>query len=178
MDEIPLSALFTRPILPDRCCNRNFLDYCFTDTYLRSCSVSIQEQADKSEREHLKRVVQFSLTVFPKSAAFIDPSKGTLDNPAFWQDGKGVEFTALNNHNICARKSVNGVGKIFSGIASIYQNLFEHRQVIGYITIIINHINSSVSVSYIGSCHHDCMGQPQNIHSNMQFYSRYFFPAS
>ena len=28
------SPFFTRPILPDRCRNRNFWDYCFTDTHL------------------------------------------------------------------------------------------------------------------------------------------------
>lgn len=127
---------------------------------LRSCSVSIQEQTDKSERKHLKRVLQFALAVFPKSATFIDPSKGTLNDPAFRKDSKCVEFIALHNLNICARKSVDGVGKIFSGIASIHQNLLEHRQVIGYITIVVNHINCSVPVGHIGSCYHDHVGQP------------------
>ena len=51
---------------------------------IRSCSVSIQEQSNKGKRKHLKRVVQFALAVFPKSATFINPSKRTLDNPAFW----------------------------------------------------------------------------------------------
>lgn len=128
--------------------------------FLRSCSVSIQEQTDKSERKHLKRVLQFALAVFPKSATFIDPSKGTLNDPAFRKDSKCVEFIALHNLNICARKSVDGVGKIFSGIASIHQNLLEHRQVIGYITIVVNHINCSVPVGHIGSCYHDHVGQP------------------
>lgn len=130
------------------------------DAIVRSCSVSIQEQTDKSERKHLKRVLQFALAVFPKSATFIDPSKGTLNDPAFRKDSKCVEFIALHNLNICARKSVDGVGKIFSGIASIHQNLLEHRQVIGYITIVVNHINCSVPVGHIGSCYHDHVGQP------------------
>ena len=52
---------------------------------LRSCLASIQKQTNKSERKHLKRVLQYALTVFPKSAVFIDPSKRALDNPAFWQ---------------------------------------------------------------------------------------------
>lgn len=35
MDETPLSVcFFVCPILTDRCRNRNFSDYCFTDTYL------------------------------------------------------------------------------------------------------------------------------------------------
>ena len=62
----------------------------------------------------MKRVLQFTLAVFPKSATFIDPSKRALDDPAFWQNSKGVEFIAFNDLNICARKSVDGVGKIFS----------------------------------------------------------------
>ena len=32
-------------------------------------------------------------------------------------------------------------------------NLFERREMIGYITIIINHINRAGSICYIGSCH-------------------------
>ena len=70
-----------------------------------------------------------------------------------------MEFISLNDLDICAGKSVNGIGKIFSGIATIYQDLFERRQVIRSITIIIGHINCSVPVRYIGSCHHDHMGQ-------------------
>lgn len=49
---------------------------------------------------------------------------------------------------------------------------------ISYITIIINHINRAGSICDIGSCHHNCVGQPQNIHANVQLYPRYFFPAS
>ena len=127
---------------------------------LRSCLVSIQKQTNKSERKHLKRVLQFALAVFPKSATFIDPSKRALDNPAFWQNSKGVEFTAFNDLNICARKSVDGVGKIFSGVTSIHQNLLEHRQMIRYIIIIVNHVDCSVPVGHIGSCYHDHVGQP------------------
>ena len=127
---------------------------------IRSCLVSIQKQTNKSERKHLKRVLQFALAVFPKSATFIDPSKRALDNPAFWQNSKGVEFTAFNDLNICARKSVDGVGKIFSGVTSIHQNLLEHRQMIRYITIIVNHVDCSVPVGHIGSCYHDHVGQP------------------
>ena len=127
---------------------------------LRSCLVSIQKQTNKSERKHLKRVLQFALAVFPKSATFIDPSKGTLNDPAFRKDSKCVEFIALHNLNICARKSVDGVGKIFSGVTSIHQNLLEHRQMIRYITIIVNHVDCSVPVGHIGSCYHDHVGQP------------------
>lgn len=130
------------------------------EVLLRSCLVSIQKQTNKSERKHLKRVLQFALAVFPKSATFIDPSKRALDNPAFWQNSKGVEFTAFNDLNICARKSVDGVGKIFSGVTSIHQNLLEHRQMIRYITIIVNHVDCSVPVGHIGSCYHDHVGQP------------------
>lgn len=126
----------------------------------RSCLASIQKQTNKSERKHLKRVLQFALAVFPKSATFIDPSKRALDNPAFWQNSKGVEFTAFNDLNICARKSVDGVGKIFSGVTSIHQNLLEHRQMIRYIIIIVNHVDCSVPVGHIGSCYHDHVGQP------------------
>ena len=133
----------------------------FSSVYrIRSCLVSIQKQPNKSERKHLKRVLQFTLAVFPKSATFIDPSKRALDDPAFWQNSKGVEFIAFNDLNICARKSGDGVGKIFSGVTSIHQNLLEHRQMIRYITIIVNHVDCSVPVGHIGSCYHDHVGQP------------------
>ncbi len=78
-----------------------------------------------------------------------------------------MELVALNDLNLRTRKSLDCVCKRFSGVASICHNLFERRQMIGYTTIIINHINCAGSICYIGSRHHNCVGQPQNVYANM-----------
>lgn len=55
----------------------------------------------KSEREHLKEVLQKSLTVFPESAAFVKPAKRTLNNPSFRKNDKCVKFISFYNLNLC-----------------------------------------------------------------------------
>ena len=126
----------------------------------------------------MKRILQFAFTVFPKSSIFVEPGKGTLNNPSFWQNDKGMQFISLNDLNFSTRKLFDFIGKLFSCVASIRQKFFEQRQIIGYITIIINHVDCPASVRYIGSCDHNCMWKPKNINPNVQFYPRCFFPAS
>ena len=58
------------------------------------------------------------------------------------------------------------------------QELFKPGQMIGDITVIINHVNGPVPVSYIGSCDQDRVGKSKDINPNVQFYPRCFFPAS
>lgn len=42
---------------------------------LRACLVSFENNADKSQRKHLERIMQKPFTIFPKSATLIDPTK-------------------------------------------------------------------------------------------------------
>ena len=106
----------------------------------------------------MKRILQFMFTVFPKSSIFIQPSKRAFYNPTFRYHNK-----------IC---------KCFTTVSSICQNFFEHRKIIPYITIKINHANCSFSIPYISCCNMDCMRKPQNVNTNMQLYTRFFFQAS
>ena len=107
------------------------------------------------------------MAVFPKSPTFVEPGKRALHNPTLWQDSKCVELVTLDDLNLRTRKGLDRVCKCFSGVTSICHNLFERREMIGYITIIINHINRAGSICYIGSCHHNCVWQPQSVHTNM-----------
>ena len=40
-----------------------------------ACLVSFENNADKSQRKHLERILQKPFTIFPKSATLIDPTK-------------------------------------------------------------------------------------------------------
>ena len=52
----------------------------------------------------MEGVLQFALAIFPKSAAFINPGEGALNDPALRQDSKRVELIALNDLDICSRR--------------------------------------------------------------------------
>ena len=54
-------------------------------SFLRICLVSFKDNTNKSKRKHLKRILQKSFTIFPKSATFVNPSKRTFYNPSFGQ---------------------------------------------------------------------------------------------
>ncbi len=62
----------------------------FHGKFLRACLVSPKDNANKSKRNHLKRIVKKTLTIFPKSAAFIKPAKRTFNNPTLRKNGKGM----------------------------------------------------------------------------------------
>ena len=92
---------------------------------LRACLVSFQKQTNKSERNHLKRILQFAFTVFPKPAVFVEPSKGTLNNPTFRQYSKGMQFIAFDDFHLSTRDFFDFIGKILSSITAICQEFFE-----------------------------------------------------
>ena len=45
---------------------------------LRACLVSFENNADKSQGNHLERILQNSFTIFPKSTTLIEPTKRTF----------------------------------------------------------------------------------------------------
>ena len=97
---------------------------------LKACLVSFPEQANKHKRNHLKRILQFAFTAFPKPAIFVEPTKRTLNDPAFWQHGKGMQFIAFYDFNLITREVLDFVGKILTCVASICQEFFEQKQMI------------------------------------------------
>ena len=138
---------------------------------VRACLVSFDNNADKSQGNHLERILQKPFTIFPKSTTLIEPTKRTFNNPTLWNNRKGVQFIAFYDLNLSFRNSFYFIGKILSCIASVNKNFFYKRKIIGYIAIIVNHINCTVSVGNISGCNHYCMRKPKNIHANVQFYS-------
>ena len=72
--------------------------------------------------------MEFTFTVFPEPAAFIEPREGTLNDPAFGDHGKGVEFTAFSNFDGTAEDVVHAIGKVLSRIAGISQHRCDIRQ--------------------------------------------------
>ena len=126
----------------------------------------------------MKRILEKSLTIFPKSAALVEPAERTFHDPTFWQNNESVEFIAFYYFNLCPGDSFDLVCKILSCIAAVNQKFFDFRKMICYLTIVINHINCTIPIRNISSSNHDRMRQTQNINTNMQLYSRDFFPAS
>ena len=68
---------------------------------LRACLVSFKYNTNKSQRNHLKRILHKSLTIFPKPATFIKPAKRTLNDPTFRKNRKGMQFITFHNLNFC-----------------------------------------------------------------------------
>lgn len=69
-----------------------------------------------------------------------------LNNPSLWYHSKGMQRIAFCDFNLGVRKFFNFVGKMLSRAAPICQEFFEYRQMIDYITIIINYVNGFASV--------------------------------
>jgi hypothetical protein len=74
---------------------------------------------NKGERNHLKRILQFALTVFPKPAIFVEPSKRALDNPSLWQNSKGMKFISSDDFNFSPGELFDFVGKVLSRVTSV-----------------------------------------------------------
>ena len=57
---------------------------------LRACLKSSNEDGNKGKNENLSRNKEFALTIFPKSAEFVEPAEKTLYHPAARQHNKLV----------------------------------------------------------------------------------------
>jgi hypothetical protein len=67
--------------------------------------------------------MQLTLAVFPKSAAMIYPSEGTLDNPTLGQDLESMKLIALYHLNISSDESTHVFGEVIACVASVRQDL-------------------------------------------------------
>lgn len=59
-------------------------------------SLSISEASGEAEG-----VLQLAFAILPKTAAFVEPTERELHNPAFGDDGKGVQLVAFGDLDIC-----------------------------------------------------------------------------
>ena len=72
--------------------------------------------------------VEFSLTVFPKPAAFVKPVKRTLHNPAFGKDHKLMELVAFDNLHTGTDGFPDCLRKRFTGLSAIAKNIYDTGQ--------------------------------------------------
>ena len=138
---------------------------------LRTCLVSIQNQTDKGQSNHLKRILQISFAVFPKSAVFIQPCKRTFYYPTFWQYSKSMKFITFDNFNFGITQLFYCIGKVISRVTAIRNDLLDKFQILGLFGVIFYHQNCTRSVSCIRCCHHNHMRQTKNIYPYVQLYT-------
>lgn len=60
------------------------------DTRLRACLISSDEDGNEGESKNLSRNNEFTLTIFPKPAEFIQPAEKALYHPTTRQHNKSV----------------------------------------------------------------------------------------
>jgi len=61
--------------------------------------------------DELQTGIEFSLTVFPQSAACVEPSKSALDDPPLRHHGKGRKRVALGHLHGCPEPCFDRLGK-------------------------------------------------------------------
>ena len=62
----------------------------FPDTAPRACSKASNKESNESKSEHLSRSSELALTVFPKTAEFVESAEKALCHPTAWQHNKLV----------------------------------------------------------------------------------------
>ena len=60
-----------------------------------------------------------SLTILPKSAAFIQPSESAFYNPTLWKNRESMKLIPFHNLYFRAANGFDRVGEVFSGIGSV-----------------------------------------------------------
>ena len=119
--------------------------------------------------------MNFPLAIFPQQTIIFEPTKRTLNNPSFWQNGEGMEFISLHNFDISADHYLYVVCESLSRVATVNQHLQTSEQIWGGIA---NHGDCAFAVGYISRADKHGVGQPKRINADVKFYSGSFFPAS
>ena len=117
----------------------------------------------------------FTLTVFPQQTIIFEPSKRTLNNPSFWQNGKCMEFISFHDFNLSADQYFYAVCESLPCISPINQYFQASEQIGGGIP---NHGDCAIAVGYVSRADKHGVGQPKCINTDMKFYPGSFFPAS
>ena len=71
----------------------------------------------------MKACVEFTRTIFPKPAAFFEPSERAFDDPAFGDDGEGMKFAAFGDFNGGTKNVFCACGEGFACITAIDENM-------------------------------------------------------
>jgi len=72
--------------------------------------------------------VNFPFAVFPEPAAFFEPCEGSFDDPAFGNDGEGMEFAAFGNFDRSAQRFFYAIGKRLAHITAVGQHILHIGQ--------------------------------------------------
>ena len=86
---------------------------------LRACLVSYQEQADKGKGNHLEGIVEKSLAILPKSAAFVKPAERALHNPTLRKNRERMKLIPLYNLHFRSGNGFDGFRELFACISSV-----------------------------------------------------------
>ena len=111
-----------------------------------------------------------SFAVLPKSVIFFKPSKSTFHYPAFRYNFESMQITFLTTSTEQPIMFlIASTNKVPLYPESTYLNFDK------IISIGNKHFNSTVSISYIGFRHINCLRQTENINIKMKFYAGKFF---
>lgn len=72
--------------------------------------------------------MEFLLTIFPESTAFIKPAKSSLDDPTLWKDLKFVQIIAFDNFDIRTEELLDTISKGLAHIPAITKDIYNARQ--------------------------------------------------
>ena len=122
----------------------------------------------------LQTRVQFALAVLPQSSALFQPSEASLDNPAFRQHGKRVEFIALDHLHRCLQPLHHAVGEGLARVAAVDQHALHRFQIR---LAPVNGGQRAAAVRHIGRGDGDGVGQALRVHRNMSLDAGYLFAS-
>ena len=112
----------------------------------------------------LQAGIEFAFAVLPQSSALFQPSEAALDNPAFRQHDKRMQFVALDHLHRGLQPLHHAVGKGFARVAAIDQHALHRLQIR---LAPVHGSQSAATVRDIGRGHGDGVGQALRVHRNM-----------
>ena len=81
---------------------------------IRACLKSSEQKDEKGNHRRFKGNVEFFLTVYPKAATFVKPTKCVFYNPMFGQYFELVKFIPLYHINCCTVDFSYCMGKLLT----------------------------------------------------------------
>ena len=109
----------------------------------------MNKDSNESKSEHLSRSSELALTVFPKSAEFVEPAEKALCHP-----------------NLCAANILDLIGELLAGIASVHQKLLHMRKIV---QVEKNHLNRPIPICNISRCYSYGVRQSHRINYDVAF---------
>lgn len=115
--------------------------------------------------QECQRLAVEALPILCKSAATVEPSDGTFDDPPFWQHGKGMERAAFDDLDNPVARTCSGLRGARSLIASIGKNTRNEWKL--FTGSAFQNQYDAVTILNIGGMHDAMQQQAQCIYENM-----------